>query len=422
MLGRLQRYWLFRQIAVLMLGAGIAQVLSIIASPILTRLYDPSALGLSGTLATLTSFIAVIASLRYEAAVVLEADDEWAHHIFILSMLVLGGTVLLTLGAAGAAHALGLGGAGVGDVLPFVPLSLAMTGIQQVLERWLVRCKAFRPIATVQVVRSVLTLASQVAGGLAGLGWLGLIIGTLIGQAAGVAATRWIAGPELRGAVTHRPTLRQLCAAAERHHQFLLLSTPQVLLSSFAYGIPVLLLQWQYASAAAGYFYLAIRIIAIPQQVIGEAVRPVFFRRAAEVAGDAAALHRHFLKLTLILTAVALPMVIALLAAGPELFAFVFGRQWQRAGAYARWLSILLAMQVVNVPAVTVIPLLNLQGRFLAFECVYTVLRLAALYAGGATGTDLGAVAGYSTMTGVANIALILYVGHKLARRRSSRY
>jgi O-antigen/teichoic acid export membrane protein len=417
-LGSLQRYWLFRQIAVLMLGRGIALVLSIVASPILTRLFEPSALGLSGTLATLTSFIAVIASLRYEGAIVLEPDDECAQHIFTLSMLLLSGIVLLTLAAAGTAYALSLGGAGVGDILPFVPLSLALVGIQQVLERWLARCKAFRPLAAAQVVRSVLTLVSQVAGGLAGLGWLGLIIGTLIGQASSIAATSWIARRELRGAVTHRPTLRQLRGAAERHREFLLFSAPQALLSTFTYGIPVLLLQWQYTSAAAGHFYLATRIMVIPQQVIGEAVRPVFFRRAAEVAGDAAALYRHFLKLTLILTAVALPMVIALIAAGPELFAFVFGPQWQRAGDYARWLSILLAMEVVTVPAVVVIPLLNLQGRFLVFECVYTVLRLAALYAGGATGTDLSAVADYSAMTGAANIALVLYIGQRLARRR----
>jgi O-antigen/teichoic acid export membrane protein len=302
--------------------------------------------------------------------------------------------------------------------LPFVPFSLALLGVQQLLERWLARCRAFRAVTTAQIASSVARLAAQAAAGLAGMGWIGLIFGTLAGQLVGVMVTGGLAADELRGAFGHRPDRSRLRAAAQRHRQFLLFSAPQVLLSSLSYGMPVLLLQSLDGSAAAGFYFLAIRIIDIPQVVLSAAVRPVVARHAAEIVTDGPALYRHFLLVTGVLLAITLPMVAVLIAAGPQLFAFVFGAQWLRAGEYACWLSIILTMQVVNVPAVMVIPLLNLQRRFLLFECVYTGLRLAALYACGTIGTDITAVAGYSVTAGVANLALILHVGHKLGRLR----
>src|SRR5258705_13186106 len=80
MLGRLTENRFVRQVAVLLVGTGVAQILTIVAAPIITRLYDPSAMGLSGTLATVTSFIAVVASLRFDGALLVESDETWAHH------------------------------------------------------------------------------------------------------------------------------------------------------------------------------------------------------------------------------------------------------------------------------------------------------------------------------------------------------
>jgi len=99
MLGRLIENRFVRQVAVLLVGTGVAQILTIVAAPIITRLYDPSAMGLSGTLATITSFIAVVASLRFDGALLVESDETWAHHIFTLSLLALAGVVFLTLSA-----------------------------------------------------------------------------------------------------------------------------------------------------------------------------------------------------------------------------------------------------------------------------------------------------------------------------------
>jgi O-antigen/teichoic acid export membrane protein len=417
MLGRLTEHRLVRQVAVLMLGTGIAQFVSIVAAPIITRLYEPSALGLSGTLATITSLIAVVASLRFDGALLVESDEEWAHHIFTLSLLALGSVALLTVIGATLCYGYGIGGRGVVDVLPFLPLSLALLGMQQLLERWLARCRAFRAVATAQIASSVVRLAAQIGAGFAGMGWIGLIVGTLVGQVVGVMVTGSLAADALRGAFAHRPDRRQLRAAARRHRQFLLFSAPQVLLSSLSSGIPVLLLQSLDGSAVAGFYFLAMRIIEIPQVVLSAALRPVIARHAAEIVTDRPALYRHFLRVTGVLLAVSLPMVAVLVVAGPQLFAFVFGTQWRHAGEFARWLSIILCMQVVNVPTVMVIPLLNLQGRFLLFEFGYTALRLAALYACGIIGTDVAAVAGYSVTAGVANLVLILHVGSKLRRR-----
>ena len=419
MSGRLRRWrerlLSLRHVAVLMAGTGIAQGIAILAAPVTSRLYDPSAFGLLGTLSTIASFVLVVASLRFETAIVLEAEEEWARHIFTLCLVLRGATLLLAAAGSAAAVLLGAGGPGVVDTLPLLAPWVALYGLQKIIEPWLVRRRALRPVAAGQVVRSAATLAAQVAAALAGFGWPGLILGVVVGQGLGVATTLAMGRAELREAFAHRPSRSQLRQAAGRHRQFLMYAAPQGLVSAFAYGLPILLLQSHYGAVAAGFFHLTNRILTIPVTVISDSVRPVFTRRAAELVADRPALYRHTLRTTALLALLVLPMVVVLAVGGPQVFAVVLGAKWQHAGEYARWLSIMLAAHIIDVPAVAVVPLLGMQGRFLVFECVFTVVRLAVLYLGLVAASDIAAIALFSVVIGLANAGLILYVGSRLA-------
>jgi O-antigen/teichoic acid export membrane protein len=406
-----------RHVALLMVGTGIAQVLSMAAAPVLTRLYAAPAFGVSGTLTAVTSVIVVVGSLCYESAIMLEADDRGARDVMRLSSLILAGMVALSLAGVGIGVGLGLGGAQFRDVAIIIPVSLALMGSQKICDQWLARSKKFGITSVAQVVRTCVTLVAQLAGGVAGLGWPGLVAGTLLGQAAGLAATAIAAGGILWAALRHCPSRGDLFIAARHHKRFMLYSVPQELLSTFSEAIPTILLTAWYGPAEAGFFFMANRIISIPTLVISGAVRPVYFRHAAEIAEEPAKSFRYFLQLTGILLACTLPVSLVLVIAGPQLFGLVLGQGWHHAGDYARWLSIPLAVFVVNLPAVTAIPILRLQGPYLVFQIFYSGLRLAALYGGAIAGTDLTAVAGYCLMTGLANLALVLYVGRYMLRR-----
>ena len=68
-------------------GTTIAQLIGILASPILTRLYAPEAFGALALFTSITSILGVIACLRYELAIMLPESDEDAANLLGVSLL-----------------------------------------------------------------------------------------------------------------------------------------------------------------------------------------------------------------------------------------------------------------------------------------------------------------------------------------------
>jgi len=71
----------------LVTGTTIAQIITIVASPILTRLYGPEAFGFFALFTSITSIIGVIACIRYELAIMLPKSDEEAANLLGLCFL-----------------------------------------------------------------------------------------------------------------------------------------------------------------------------------------------------------------------------------------------------------------------------------------------------------------------------------------------
>ena len=68
-------------------GTAFAQIITILASPILTRLYSPEAFGFLAIFISITSIIGVIACMRYELAIMLPKSDEKAANLLALCLL-----------------------------------------------------------------------------------------------------------------------------------------------------------------------------------------------------------------------------------------------------------------------------------------------------------------------------------------------
>src|ERR1035437_4249188 len=72
----------------LVLGSGIAQVITFLVSPVLTRLYTPADLGLFTFFISIVGLFALIATLRYEIAVIFPKEDKDAVNIVSLSVII----------------------------------------------------------------------------------------------------------------------------------------------------------------------------------------------------------------------------------------------------------------------------------------------------------------------------------------------
>src|SRR5690554_2501445 len=71
----------------LVTGTTLAQIIVVLTSPLLTRLYGPEAFGFYALFASITGILGVIACMRYELAIMLPKTDEEAANLLGLSLL-----------------------------------------------------------------------------------------------------------------------------------------------------------------------------------------------------------------------------------------------------------------------------------------------------------------------------------------------
>jgi O-antigen/teichoic acid export membrane protein len=97
--------------------------------------------------------------------------------------------------------------------------------------------------------------------------------------------------------------------------------------------------------------------------------------------------------------------------AGPWLFGFAFGAQWEPAGEYARWLAISEFAGFIGGPCLVAVPALALNRGFLVFEIISTSLRIAAVLAGAFIANDpLAVVKAFAAANVLINLAMITIV------------
>ena len=79
-----------KNVAVLASGTAMAQVLTVLAYPILMRLYDPDDFGLFALFGALNMTFVAVASGRYELAIVMAKTEEEAANILALTLGIVG--------------------------------------------------------------------------------------------------------------------------------------------------------------------------------------------------------------------------------------------------------------------------------------------------------------------------------------------
>lgn len=408
---RFRRGSLVRNVMVLACGTAGAQTLTIIVTPLLTRLFTPEAYGLVGLFVSIGTLLAVASTLRYDQAIPLERNDENVSHLVSLALAWSAIVAMLVFAVGGAVNLLrgSIGGFDAYGVVPLAGLlSLAMA-LQMIAGMWAVHRERFGRIATAEVVQAFSTLSLQLAGGLLGLGAVALVGGHVIGAVIGASllvAWAWREGALAR--LLDR-NFRAKWRLARKHYRFPLYATPTGLLERFSKRIPVFLLAMFYSPLEAGYYWLCFRVLINPGRIVVRNIRKPYYKRAVDLRARGKALAPLLVKATLALAAMAAPPTCVLALFGPELFLLVFGDEWNRAGQYAQWLVFATAASILAIPCLELAPVLHRQGQLLVLQVIHFALRGGAILTGGWLGDDLLAIQLYTAVSVLLNIALIGY-------------
>lgn len=368
-----------RGVSILVGGTAGAQLLMILASPLLTRLYTPEDFGLLAVYAGLLSLFTVISSLRYELAIPLPESDQEAAHVTLLSFFIV---VIITIISglitifAGNQVAILLGSPKLAEYFWLLPLGVFLIGSYQVFNYWAIRTKSFPIIARTKIRQTITTVAIQLMG--FKLGGITLLVGQTMGQGAG---TYTLAKPALKRAEFKRWQFKDLWKMAKRYKEFPLYSTWGGFANTASLQLPPIMLAILFSPIVAGFYALANRVLALPASVVGSAIGNVFLANAVESrrTGELRQLFENvFQKLAMIVT----PAIVILLIGAPNLFAFVFGEEWRIAGEYARWMAVWLGVVFIASPLSILFTVFEAQLLGMLFQLMMLSVRIISILIG----------------------------------------
>ena len=392
MLASLQRFGrsgFVRHIVTLATGAALAQVIPLLVQPILTRMYTPHAFGVLSLYVALMSNLAVLATARYELAIVLPADARRASNLMALSMFfatLLSGLVLCAqlLGANRLLLRVMVTPDEVADFshwLFLLPASLWLAGMMQAWTNWNNRHSRYRANASGRMSQSVGMSLTQLAGGLLHAGPGGLIIGQFVGQFCSLVAQAWADVKQRldwRGQVD-RATMK--CVALE-YSEFPKVNTPHAFITALQDSLTLSLLGAMSGTATVGFYGMMMRLLKLPAALIGQAVAQVAYRELAEARNAGQPLRPIIKRMAVALGGMALVPFLVIQLAGEPLFALVLGQAWRTAGRYAEAMSLFILFHFVASPLAMVPLVIQRQRTAFLLSLCQTVLFVGALWSG----------------------------------------
>lgn len=375
-----------RDVVKLVSGTAFAQLLMILAAPLLTRLYTPEAFGQLALFVSITNILTVIACLRYELSIMLPESDEEAANLLAVSLLFAVLISVLTITVVwwgGEPLSRVLNAPGLTPYLWLAPLAVLIGGVFLALNYWNSRTKHFGRLSIARVTSSLATVSMQLGTGYAGYATGGsLIAASLTGQTMATTVLGGRIWRDDRKLLLRAIRLKEMIQGIKRHRKFPMFDVWSAILNTLSWQLPTFLLAAFFSTTVAGFYALGDRLLKVPMSLIGASIAQVFFQRAASAKRDGTL---SVLVETLFerLVAIGLFPLLLLTFIGSDLFAVVFGKDWEEAGVYVQILSIWTFFWFISSPLSTLFSVLEKQEFLFVWNAINLVTRFISLIIGG---------------------------------------
>ena len=253
-----------------MVGTTFVQVVPILISPLLTRLYSPDSFGQVALIMSISSILAVLVTGRYEMAIILPKETKDALSLMILTfMLSLVFAIALTIAIFIFDSQIGqiLKNEKIVNWLYVIPFFVFFSSIYRGFYYFSNRESLYKHISYSRITQVFFQSGFKIGAGLLSFKVAGLLGGNLIGQ---VASSFLLGFKILKNEIKNIKLIKKqdIVRQAVKYKQF-----PKYLLLSHSIGtinseIPTIFLSKFFSSIIVGYYSLSKRIVSLPIQFI----------------------------------------------------------------------------------------------------------------------------------------------------------
>ena len=255
-----------RNIMTVLSGTIIAQLIGLMATPLITRLYEPSSFGVFALFTSTVTILAVVGSMRYELAIVLPKRNVLGVNLMVLSFIILLKVTLLILVVLyfWAEELSSLYKVNDYLWLWFVPISTFLIGCYQILSYWHTRTKQFSKYSMSQISRSLGITSSQLGLGTYYGGSISLVFAQIIGQFTGVLTLGLNLFKKNFKVHLKRIKFKRIYTLARRYNDLPKYSAPQAFINAVSQNSPMFLLGIFFGPAVTGLYALTNKILMMP--------------------------------------------------------------------------------------------------------------------------------------------------------------
>ncbi|GEK33604.1 oligosaccharide flippase family protein [Kurthia sibirica] len=365
-------------LSILIAGSAVSNLILISITPLLTRLYTPEEFGVLSVYSAILYMLMIIVSLRYEAAIVLPKKIKDAYtllYIANISTCIVSITVFVAMYFFPVGTWLDIPMAS--NYFWLIAISLFFVGIFQNFNNWALRMEAYGVISKSKVVMNSSQGFSQLIFGFLHFGLIGLIMGEVVGRISGALKYIQFYKKDIR--MSFKTTRLEAKALAQRYIKFPLVSSISGLLFSAGTNLPTLFLATFFDVQSAGYYYLAQKLLTVPENLIGFSASQVYLTQVAQLVNNGESVRAYCIETIKKLVIITLVIMVVIDLVTPLVFQYIFGDEWGTTATFIQILSIMYFTRIVLQPLNSIFQIYEAFYSQVSAELIRFILIIIAI-------------------------------------------
>ncbi len=374
---------LLKGMIVLMSGTILAQIISFLASLVLSRLYDPADFGLLSIFTAIASAITVLASGKYELGFMVAKNMQAIHRILRLAFYLVLTTATITLLITIGIYLFPFSSALNPSIRIWnlaLGLAVFLVTMGQVYTMFLAREKSFGNLSSVRIVESISNNGAAML--FYSFGAPGLLFAYLFSQFSVYIGLHLFAFRKLKP-FKYYFDAKELKSTASEFSEYPRFNILQGMSDLFQMQGVILVGASFLPLPVMGFYSIAMRILQVPVWLIIRPLAQVFFAEASQLYREGKSFYPLAKKVFFRSALFGLPVVVVLVFFGPFLFATLFGEKWRVAGELARVLSFWIYTDFIRSPLSQIPIIIGKQKKLLLFSLPGTIAFFTSIVVGG---------------------------------------
>ena len=369
----------YQNIVKLFTSISIAQIIPIIILPILTQYFSPEEFGAYGLYVSICSIFGIIASGKYDVAIMLPKKKTDAINILTLSFLI---TFLFSIFCFSILNIFNeqFFQLTQSEILKkyyiIIPISIFLISINQSILVWFNRLKNYNTIAKQNILKSSSNSISSLIFGVKNI-HSGLIIGHIISL---IAVSAWNISKLIKEFPVELINQKIIRKNFTKYIDFLKFSSISNLFNSFSnIGMTTVIIIF-FGPKIAGFYFLAEKLIATPISFMTSSISQVYFEKASKLFHtDKIELLHLTNQIQKNIFFILFPTLLLASLFGEDIFS-IFGNEWREAGEMLKYFSVFILLKNMYSPISHIGDILNKQKVLLLFNISLFLFQLGSFY------------------------------------------